>query len=176
MLKSNRMERVAHVAAPPWARIVGAILGAFNMIGAALIILVLAATALGVFLRYVLGKPMSGVDEATGFLVVAIVMAGAGAALRNGDHIRIDILLDMAGAGLRRWLDILAYVCVLLFALMLTYTAWHSVTFSYGFEVYSTGYLELPIWIPQSTMVVGGMLLALAAVERLVLAAARTTP
>lgn len=176
MLKSNHMVGTAHVATPPWARIVGVVLGAFNVVGASLIVLVLVATALSVFQRYVLGKPMAGVDEATGFLVVAIVMAGAGSALRSGDHIRIDILIDAVGSRMRPWFDAFAYASVLLFSLLLTYTAWHSVTFSYAFEVYSAGYLELPIWIPQSTMVIGGALLTLAAVERIVVTLARTGP
>ena len=174
MLKSNHLEGGAKIANPPWERIVGVVLGAFNALGAALIVLVLAATALSVFQRYVLGKPLSGVDEATGFLVVAIVMAGAGSALRSGDHIRIDILIDAMGSQMRRWFDVLAYASVLLFSLLLTYTAWHSVTFSYAFEVYSAGYLELPLWIPQSAMVVGGALLTLAAVERIVVTLTRT--
>lgn len=176
MLKSNHLEGAAHMATPPWMRIVGVVLGAFNVVGAALIVLVLAATALSVFQRYILEKSMAGVDEATGFLVVAIVMAGAGSALRSGDHIRIDILIDAVGSQMRRWFDVLAYACVLIFSLLLTYTAWHSVTFSYAFEVYSSGYLELPIWIPQSAMVIGGALLTLAAVERLVVTLTRTGP
>ena len=38
-----------------------------------LIVVVLALTTAGVFARYVLGRPLEGVDEACGFMVVAMV-------------------------------------------------------------------------------------------------------
>ncbi|TIX76508.1 MAG: TRAP transporter small permease subunit, partial [Mesorhizobium sp.] len=66
-------------------------------LSALLILVVLAITAVSVFNRYFLGRPLMGVDEATGFLVVAIVMFGAAEALRRGDHIRIDLLFDHLG-------------------------------------------------------------------------------
>lgn len=132
-------------------------------LSAVLILLVLAITAVSVFNRYVLGQPLMGVDESTGFLVVAIVMFGAAEALRRGDHIRIDLFLDHAGPRIRWWLELWSLASVIIFSALLFITAWHTVLFSRAFGAYSTGYLSLPMWIPQSTMVVGAALLGLAA-------------
>jgi C4-dicarboxylate transporter, DctQ subunit len=142
------------------AAIVSRIGGALS---ALLILIVLAITAISVFNRYVLGKPLLGIDEATGFMVVAIVMFGAAEAFRRGDHIRIDLLFDHVGPRVRWWLELWSSLAVLAFAILLLRSAWHTVAFSRAFEAYSTGYLSLPLWIPQSTMVIGAGLIALSA-------------
>lgn len=128
-----------------------------------LILAILIITAVSVFNRYFLGRPLMGVDEATGFLVVAIVMFGAAEALRRGDHIRIDLLFDRVGPKSRWWLELWSLASVIAFAVLLLVTSWHTVVFSRQFGAYSTGYLSLPMWIPQSTMVAGAVLLGLAA-------------
>lgn len=128
-----------------------------------LILVILIITAVSVFNRYFLGRPLMGVDEATGFLVVAIVMFGAAEALRRGDHIRIDLLFDRVGPRARWWLELWSLASVIVFAGLLLVTSWHTVMFSRQFGAYSTGYLSLPMWIPQSTMVAGAVLLGLAA-------------
>lgn len=137
-------------------------------IGVVLIAVVLIGTAVSVFSRYVLARPLLGVDEGTGFLVVAIVMFGAAEALRRDDHIRIDLLLHAAGPRLRRLLELWSHAGVLAFAVLLLATAWHTVTFSRGFGAYSDGYLALPLWIPQSALLVGAALLGLQALAGLI--------
>ncbi|BCH28545.1 C4-dicarboxylate ABC transporter substrate-binding protein [Mesorhizobium sp. L-8-10] len=146
------------------AKVLSRIGGALS---AALILIVLAVTFVSVFNRYVLGKPIMGVDEGTGFLVVAIVMFGAAEALRRGDHIRIDLLFDHAGPRLRWHLELWSLASVILFSALLLVAAWHTVLFSRAFGAYSTGYLSVPMWIPQSTMVVGALLLIVAALAAL---------
>ena len=147
------------------------VIAAISRVGGAvsslLILVILAITAISVFFRYVLGSPILGGDEATGFLVVAIVMAGTAEALRRGDHIRIDLILDRCGPRARWFLDLIAYAAVLVFAVLLLVTSWHTVMFSRQFGAYSAGYLALPIWIPQSAMVVGAVLLTLVAAMKL---------
>ncbi len=142
-------------------------------LSALLILLVLGITSLSVFRRYVLSDPLLGADALTGFLVVAIVMLGAAEALRRGDHIRIDILFHHAGQRTRWWLELISFLAVLGFAVLLFRTAWHSVAFSRRFGAYSTGELELPLWIPQLLLPIGAALLALAALAGLLRLLAR---
>jgi hypothetical protein len=42
------------------------------------------------------------------------------------------------------------------------------VRYSYGFGIYSEGYLEMPMWLPQSVFLFGSLLLALIAASRIV--------
>ena len=46
-------------------------------------------------------------------------------------------------------------------------SAWRTVGFSYGFGLYSDGYLEMPMWQPQSLLIVGSVLVLLAAIARI---------
>lgn len=133
-----------------------------------LIALVLALTAAGVVARYIVGSPLEGVDEACGYLVVAMVMTGAAEALRTGHHIRIDLMLGFAGQRGRRWLDAWSHLAVLVVAGFLGYTGWHTVAFAYSFDAYSSGQLEIPLWIPQATLPAGAVLLGLAALSKLI--------
>jgi TRAP-type C4-dicarboxylate transport system permease small subunit len=147
----------------------------FGAVSGAIVVVVLALTSVGVFMRYVLDRPLRGVDEATGFLVVAIVMFGAAETLRRGEHIQIDLVTN-AVRGRTRWLlDLWAYACVLVFSLVFLFTAWRTVAFTWRFGEYSTGYLEMPMWIPQATMLPGAALLGLVAILKIAqLLAART--
>lgn len=158
----------AIVAPSRLERIAGAISWIGGAVGALLIVVVLVITAVSVFNRYILGRPMIGVDEATGFLVVAIVMCGAAEAFRRGDHISIDLLLEHASPRWRWVLDLWSYLAVLAFSILLLVTAWHTVVFSRRFGAYSSGYLEIPMWIPQSTMLLGALLLGLVSIVKMI--------
>lgn len=151
---SARPESLPERIVAPLSRLGGAVSGI-------LILGVLALTAVSVFNRYALNRPVMGTDEATGFLVVAIVMLGAAEALRRGDHIRIDILFDHLGPRAHRWLDVWSLCAVLLFAVLLMIKGWETVAFTRMFGAYSTGYLAMPLWIPQLALVIGAILLGL---------------
>lgn len=147
------------------AAAIGLTFGAFSALA---ILLVLVLTAVNVAGRYLFSAPLRGAEEATGYLVVALVMLGAAEAYRRGDHIRIDILTERLGAGAARWVDLLSHLAVAAFAANLLRTGWHTVEFSQRFGAYSPGYLQVPMWIPQSALIAGGALLLAMALLRLV--------
>jgi len=142
-------------------------------LGGLAVVAILLLTVVAVVGRYLLNQPLRGADEATGYLVVLLVMAGAAEALRRGDHIAVDLLFARTGGRLRRWIEVWAMLGVLAFAALLFLTAWDSVVFARRFGAYSNGALEMPLWIPQSALLLGAALLALAALARLLRALGR---
>jgi C4-dicarboxylate transporter, DctQ subunit len=76
-------------------------------------------------------------------------------------------LTAKAGPQVRFGLAKLGNLAVLVFAAVLFYAAWHTVSFSKSFGMYSPGYLEMPIWIPQATMLPGAAMLGLVAIAKL---------
>jgi TRAP-type C4-dicarboxylate transport system permease small subunit len=140
----------------------------FGIFAALAILAVLVLTAINVTGRYLFTAPLRGAEEMTGFLVVAMVMLGAAEAYRRGDHIRIDLLTERLGPKGARWIDILSHLAVAAFAANLLRTGLHTVEFSRNFGAYSAGYLEIPMWIPQSALVIGGALLLAMAVLKLI--------
>jgi len=132
-----------------------------------LILLSFCLMIFAIFQRYFLNTPLKWGDEMLGYLLVAIVMSGMAEALRRGDHVAIDLVSSFFGHTARGWLTRLSYSAVLAFAVIFGISADEVVRFSYGFGSYSPGYLEAPMWIPQSTMVAGSVLLGLGALAGL---------
>ena len=153
--------------APPLPPLVDHLVRFGGLISGSLILVALIVTTANVVGRYALGNPFRGAEELTGYLVVATVMTGAAEAYRRGDHIAIDFIRGVALAPVRAASRILFDASVLLFAAIIGWSGWHSVQFSRSFGSYSPGYLETPMWIPQSAMLVGAILLCLAAAGRL---------
>jgi TRAP-type C4-dicarboxylate transport system permease small subunit len=137
-----------------------------SITSALLVVLTLVVTAFSVFRRYVLGKPLTWSDELSGFLVVAIVMLGAAEVLRRGEHVSVDILSERASGRKRKLLDFWANLSVAIVSGVLFASAWNAVMFSRMIGVYSDGYLEAPLWIPQSFLLVGAGLLCMLAIAR----------
>ncbi|WP_180966734.1 TRAP transporter small permease [Cohaesibacter celericrescens] len=148
-----------------------------SIVSAALIILTLAVTGFSVFRRYFIGHPLTWSDELSGFLVVAIVMLGAAEVLRKGEHVSVDIFSENA-TGRKRWiLEFWSNLSIAIVAAVLCVSAINSVQFSLMFGIYSDSYLEAPLWIPQSFLVVGaGLLCLLAAAKCLDLIFVRNRP
>jgi len=53
-----------------------------------------AISVVGVFFRYVLGDSLSWVEESAGFLLLTVVTVGIGVAVRQGSHLRVDMLIQ----------------------------------------------------------------------------------
>ena len=136
-------------------------------VSALLIVFILCIVTYAIIQRYVLGTPLLWGDEFIGYVLVAIVMLGTAEALRNGDHIAIDLLSSRTGPGLSRILALWSDLAVLAFATVLGWSSWIAIKFTYDFGEYSSGYIEVPTWIPQIPMLIGSILIGLVAITRL---------
>lgn len=127
----------------------------------------------GVFSRRVLGSPILALDEVSGYCLLAIVFLGLAHTMKAGGHIRADIVLAHVPAGVRGGLEVLATLLALLFALTLLVGNWALVAEYYGRGTLSFKYLQIPLWIPASLLVVGVGLLLLQLVARFLRQVAR---
>ena len=137
-----------------------------GILSAATVIFTLFITGYSVFQRYILDTPLTWTDELSGFLVVAIVMLGAAETLRRGEHISVDLLSSKATGGRKKALGVWGYLATAFVAAVLFVSAWDAVKFSWSIGVYSSGYLEAPLWIPQSLLLIGAGLLFLLSLAR----------
>lgn len=136
-------------------------------VAALLVIIVFGVVAFSVFMRYVLGTPITISDELNGFIVVAMVALGAGEVLLRGEHFGVDLLTERAGPRTQWIVDLWGMIGVVLVASAILYSAVLMVRFSYDFGVYSDGYLGVQMWIPQGFLLIGMVILILAAVARI---------
>lgn len=114
-----------------------------------------------------LGLQVPGLAELAGFLLLGATFTGLAYTFSVGGHIRVDLVHRMLPAGLRRGLDILVSAVALL---VILYAIWYSSRLaydSYDFGDVSIGMVPVPLWIPQSVMVVGLLWLALAIADTL---------
>lgn len=153
--------RKAFISVLSWVTRAAAAISCIIILAALLIILYAVA------MRYFVGRPINWADEINGYLIVAMVMFGIGETLLRGGHIGIDLLTEHMAPRLRRVLDCWSCLAVLLFACIFGWSAWHTVTFNRDFGTYSTGYMQIEIWLVQAPMIVGAVFLALAALVRL---------
>jgi TRAP-type C4-dicarboxylate transport system permease small subunit len=136
-------------------------------LGAGVVVLMMAVVIYSVINRYILGTPVTWTDEFSGYLVVALVMLGAAEALRRGDHISVDLITARFGPGHRRLVDAWGNLLVLAVAVSLLISGTATIRYSVDFDIFSEGYLEVPMWIPQSFLMLGAGLLALVALANL---------
>ncbi|WP_319775557.1 TRAP transporter small permease [Breoghania sp.] len=106
------------------------------------------------------GLLVPSLAEIAGFLLVAASFLALASTLRNADHIRVNILLQMLPHSLARGFEVwvLAVACGLV-----GYFAWNAVLLvidSYKFNEVSFGIIPVPLWIPQAAMA-GGLIVFL---------------
>ncbi len=127
-------------------------------------LLSLGLVVFGVCARYFAGHPQSWVDESVGYLLVAIVMFAATDALRQNEHIAIDILTSKLKPAGQRIVALVGLVSVALFAALLIFKGWEMVSFSKMVGLRSNQDLGAPLWVVQTLVPLGGVLLLLSAI------------
>ncbi|HEX3633327.1 MAG TPA: TRAP transporter small permease [Casimicrobiaceae bacterium] len=138
-----------------------AYLAALFLVGTLLMVL------LGVFGR-LLSFQVRGTDAYAGYLMAGAGFLALAHTLMRGEHIRVTLVLEHAGAAGKRWLERWSLAAALLLSLAF---AWYSVRLawqSYQFNDISTGNDATPLWIPQLSMAAGDVILAIAFIELLV--------
>lgn len=148
-------------------RAVNALVWACGALSTVMILFTLAVVIYAIVQRYVLNTPLLWGDELIGYVLVATIMFGAAEALHRNDHIAIDLLSSRVGPRTATILSLWADLAVIAFAVVLGWSTWEAVTFAYDFGSYSSGYIEIATWIPQSPMLLGAALLGLTALTRL---------
>lgn len=95
-----------HLKVPAW------VLNADYAITGVMFALLVLVTAWGVVRRYALGDPISWLEEVQLMLFVNIVFLGAGSAFRTASHIGIEFVVDRFHGTVRRTLETLISIIV----------------------------------------------------------------
>jgi TRAP-type C4-dicarboxylate transport system permease small subunit len=137
-------------------------------LGAFFMVVLLVMVLLSIVSRQA-GFNVPGIDAYAGYMMAAAGFLAMAHTLKRGEHIRVTLLLGALHGGAKRGLEIWAlFAAVLLAGLLAIYStklAWQS----YAFHDISTGSDGTPLWIPQLTMALGAVVLAIAFVDEFVL-------
>ncbi|MEL6519508.1 MAG: TRAP transporter small permease [Pseudomonadota bacterium] len=114
------------------------------------------------------GEVFPGAPDYAGYAMAAASFLAFANALNRGAHIRVSLLLNALGPNARRVVEIW---CFGVGALIAWYVVWYAgrfVYWSWKFNDISQGQDKTPLWIPQSAMLIGAVILAIALTDNLI--------
>ena len=117
-----------------------------------LVVIVLYA----VFMRYVLNAAPTWSEEVARYLMVWMSLMAISAAMRRGQHIGLNFVVDKAGPKLRKAMNMTAYALILLFFGVLLVKGMDMTVFVARQRSPS---VNIPMWIPYLSVPVAGFLM-----------------
>jgi len=113
------------------------------------------------------GLLIRGADDITSWLCAASAFFALGHTFRNGELVRVGLLIDMLKPGPRRMAEIVALSVTALFVGYMTWAVSKFVYESWQFKEVSQGLIQIPIWIPQMSFALGVLIFLTAVLDEL---------
>jgi TRAP-type C4-dicarboxylate transport system permease small subunit len=115
-----------------------------------------------------LGLLLRGADDIVAWLTAASAFFALAYTFRHGELVRVGLLIEHLPARARRHVET---ACLVLALLFVGYMAWAVTLFvyeSWKFSEVAQGLIQIPIWIPQMSLVLGAAVFAIALADELV--------
>ncbi|MEO7008494.1 MAG: TRAP transporter small permease [Caldimonas sp.] len=146
---------------------IGALSAGAIAVAAAGMLVSLLLIGWSIVMRYVFNRAPVWVDDAVGFMLVAIVMMATADVLRRSQHIGVDILTERLSPRASRWARIWSVLAVLVVSVILILNGWQTAMESRQFGIVTEGQIEWPVWWLMMLMPLGGLLMTLVSLELL---------
>ena len=114
------------------------------------------------------GEIFPGAANYAGYAMAAASFFAFANALNRGAHIRVSLLLNAVPKAARRLLELWCFGIATAVMWYFTYYAYWFTYWSWKFKEVSQAQDATPLWIPQSVMVIGGGILAIALTDHLI--------
>ena len=149
-------------------RALDALYDAAAYLAASFMVGTLAMVLLGIASR-LLNWFVPGTDAYAGYCMAAAGFLALAHTFKRGEHIRVTLLLEHSGIKVRRGLELWSLAAGSVLAAAFAFYSARLAFQSWDFNDMSTGNDATPLWIPQLTMALGSLVLAIALVDALVL-------
>ena len=149
-------------------RLLDALYDGAAALAAVFMVLLLAMVLLSIFGRQ-FNFHVPGTDAYAGYMMAAAGFLALAHTLKRGEHIRVTLLLSALRGGARRSVEIWALAAASALAVLSAYYSCRLSWQSYSFHDISTSSDATPLWLPQLSMAVGTVILAVAFIDELVL-------
>jgi len=123
-----------------------------------------------------IGLTIPSYADFTGFFLAAGSFLALAYTLRQGGHIRVSLVISLLNSRIRHIFEVW---CILLATAVTIYFTWYTFSLareSYTYNDLSPGMIAVPLWIPQSAMLLGLVVLTIALLDELVCALLGRTP
>jgi TRAP-type C4-dicarboxylate transport system permease small subunit len=149
-------------------RLLDALYDGAAALAAAFMVLLLVMVLLSIFGRQ-FNFHVPGTDAYAGYMMAAAGFLALAHTLKRGEHIRVTLLLSALRGRARRGVEIWALAAASALAVLSAYYSCRLSWQSYSFHDISTASDATPLWLPQLSMAVGTVILAVAFIDELVL-------
>jgi TRAP-type C4-dicarboxylate transport system permease small subunit len=110
-----------------------------------------------------------GTDAYAGYCMAGAGFLALAHTLKRGEHIRVTLILERLTGAAHRALTLWAFAAGAVLAVLFAYYSLRLAWQSYDFNDISTANDATPLWIPQTTMAFGTLVLAIAMIDELIL-------
>jgi TRAP-type C4-dicarboxylate transport system permease small subunit len=114
------------------------------------------------------GMLLRGADDIVAWLCAATAFLALGHTFRRGELVRVGLLIEHLPAATRRKVNLAALAIALLFVSYMLYAVALFVYESWKFKEVAQGLIQIPIWIPQSSFLVGALVFFIAVLEEFI--------
>ena len=114
------------------------------------------------------GLLFRGADDIVAWLCAGSAFLALGYTFRHGELVRVSLLVNRLEGRARRSAEVACLAAALVIA---AYTAWAVARFvyqSWKFEEVAQGLIQIPIWIPQMSLVIGTLIFLVAVLDEFV--------
>lgn len=117
-----------------------------------------------------MGISITGVSEMASYLLVGAAFLGLAYTFVHHAHIRVTLLISRLPSAIRVWFEVFGLIVALAISLLLGYGLIELARESLHYNDVSSGFLSIPLWIPQTVLATSVGLLCLALTEALIIA------
>lgn len=122
------------------------------------------------------GLLLRGADDIVSWLCAGSAFLALGYTFRHGELVRVGLVLEHVGARTRHRMEIVALGAALVVVGYITFAVVRFVHQSWKFGEIAQGLLQVPIWIPQMTLVIGAIVFFVALLDEFVVLLRGETP
>ena len=129
--------------------------------GAVSIVIMMIMISTNVIMRYLLNKPLLGIEEYSAYLMVVVVFLGLAYAMRRGAHINVDLVVKRLGKRAGDGLEVVNGLVFLALIGIYFRFAWDFFMKSVQLHILSIEATATPMWIPHMFVWIGLILFGL---------------
>jgi len=137
-------------------------------LGALFMVLLLVMVLLSIVSRQ-LSFNVPGIDAYAGYMMAAAGFLALAQTLKKGEHIRVTLLVSSLKGRAKRGFEVWALFAASALAALTAFYSCRLAWQSYAFHDISTSNDATPLWLPQLTMAIGTVVLAIAFIDEFVL-------
>ncbi|HWP52106.1 MAG TPA: TRAP transporter small permease [Clostridia bacterium] len=136
-----------------------------SYIGISLFVVLIVACVAQVFFRFVLNNSLSWTEELARYCFIWMHMIGASLLIESSEHATVTVVMDLLHGAARKVLDVLIELVILLSGAVMLRSG---IILAYSSRANLSTAMSIPMWIINSSVAAGGLLLIIQAIVKIV--------